>query len=395
MNSGDYTYIWQANDWPSWRFDLATLAGPMADVSRAQGLLMGRLADVGMALRDQASLATLTEDVVKTSEIEGEQLNAASVRSSIARRLGVDIGALAPVDRHIEGVVEMVLDATANCHAPVSRERLFGWHGALFPSGHSGLSKIRIGDWRDDVSGPMPVVSGPIGRQKVHFEAPPADRLETDTGRFLVWVNSTSNEPPLLKAGLGHLWFVTLHPFDDGNGRIARAIGDLLLARADGSPQRFYSLSAQIQRERKAYYDILGQTQKRSMDITEWLAWFLDTLHRAVDQAQHTLDAVLTKARFWQRWATAPFNERQVKLLNKLLDGFEGKLTSSKWAAIAKCSPDTALRDINDLLAQGVLRKLDAGGRSTSYELNDRKRSIDLSITHKLSAKLKAQRDIR
>ncbi|MHB1671875.1 MAG: Fic family protein [Acidiferrobacter sp.] len=395
MNSGDYTYIWQANDWPSWRFDLATLAGPMADVSRAQGLLMGRLADVGMALRDQASLATLTEDVVKTSEIEGEQLNAASVRSSIARRLGVDIGALAPVDRHIEGVVEMVLDATANCHAPVSRERLFGWHGALFPSGHSGLSKIRIGDWRDDVSGPMPVVSGPIGRQKVHFEAPPADRLETDTGRFLVWVNSTSNEPPLLKAGLDHLWFVTLHPFDDGNGRIARAIGDLLLARADGSPQRFYSLSAQIQRERKAYYDILEQTQKRSMDITEWLAWFLDTLHRAVDQAQHTLDAVLTKARFWQRWATAPFNERQVKLLNKLLDGFEGKLTSSKWAAIAKCSPDTALRDINDLLAQGVLRKLDAGGRSTSYELNDRKRSIDLSITHKLSAKLKAQRDIR
>ena len=371
MNSGDYKYIWQTSDWPNWRFDLAALAGPMAEASRAQGLLMGRLADAGMALRDQASLATLTEEVVKTSEIEGEQLNVESVRSSIARRLGVDIGTLAPVDRHIEGVVEMVLNATVNCHVPVSRERLFGWHAALFPTGYSGLSKIKVGDWRDDASGPMQVVSGPIGRQKVHFEVPPADRLETETGRFLDWVNSASNEPQLLKAGLGHLWFVTLHPFDDGNGRIARAIGDLLLARADGSPQRFYSLSAQIQRERKAYYDILEQTQKRSMDVTEWLVWFLDTLHRAVDQAQHTLDAVLTKVRFWRRWATMPLNERQVKLLNKLLDGFEGKLTSSKWAAIAKCSPDTALRDINDLLGRGVLRKTDAGGRSTSYELND------------------------
>ena len=371
MNSGDYKYIWQSNDWPNWRFDLAALAEPMAEVSRAQGLLLGRLADVGMVLRDQASLAALTEDVVKTSEIEGEQLSIESVRSSIARRLGVDIGALAPVDRHVEGVVEMALDATANCLAPMSRERLFGWHAALFPTGYSGFSRIKVGGWRDDATGPMQVVSGPIGRQRVHFEAPPADRLEAETSRFLAWLNGASNEPPLLKAGLGHLWFVTLHPFDDGNGRIARAIGDLLLARADGSPQRFYSLSAQIQGERKAYYDILERTQKRSLDVTEWLAWFLDTLHRAVDRAQHTLDAVLTKARFWQRWATTPLNERQVKLLNTLLDGFEGKLTSSKWSAIAKCSPDTALRDINDLLARGVLRKTDAGGRSTSYELND------------------------
>ena len=371
MKRGDCEYIWQAGDWPAWRFDLAALAEPMAQVSRAQGLLLGRLADVGMALRNQASLAALTEEVIKTSEIEGEQLNVESVRSSIARRLGVDIGALAPVDRHVEGVVEMVLDATANCQVPVSRERLFGWHAALFPTGYSGRSKIKVGNWRDDATGPMQVVSGPIGRQRVHFEAPPADRLEAETGRFLGWLNAESNEPPLLKAGLGHLWFVTLHPFDDGNGRIARAIGDLLLARADGSPQRFYSLSAQIQRERKAYYDILERTQKRSMDATEWLAWFLEALHRAVDQAQHTLDVVLAKVRFWQRWATMPLNERQVKLLNKLLDGFEGKLTSSKWAAIAKCSPDTALRDINDLLARGVLRKSDAGGRSTSYELND------------------------
>jgi Fic family protein len=323
-----------------------------------------------MDLRDLASLAALTEDVVKTSEIEGEHLEVASVRSSIARRLGVDIGALAQIDRNVDGVVEMVLDATANCHASVSRQRLFGWHAALFPTGYSGLSRIRVGGWRDDASGPMQVVSGPIGRQRVHFQAPAAPRLEGEVSQFLDWLNGASKEPPLLKAGLGHLWFVTLHPFDDGNGRIGRAIGDLLLARADGSPQRFYSLSAQIQRERKAYYDILERTQKQSMDVTEWLAWFLNTLHRAVDQAQLTLDSVLTKARFWQRWATTPLNARQVKLINSLLDGFEGKLTTSKWAVIAKCSADTALRDINDLLALGVLRKTDAGGRSTGYELN-------------------------
>ena len=371
MNSGDYTYIWQASDWPNWRYDLAAVAGPLAEVSRAQGLLMGRLADVGMALRDQASLVVLTEDVVKTSEIEGEQLDVESVRSSIARRLGVDIGALAPVDRHVEGVVEMVLDATANCNAAVTRERLFGWHAALFPTGYSGFSQITVGDWRDDASGPMQVVSGPIGRKRVHFEAPSAERLEAETSRFLDWVNQVPSEPPLIRAGLGHIWFVTLHPFDDGNGRIARAIGDLLLARADGSPQRFYSLSAQIQRERRAYYDILERTQKGSLDVTAWLAWFFDTLHRAVDQAQHTLDGVLVKARFWRRFAGTPMSERQVKLINRLLDGFEGKLTSRKWAAIAKCSPDTTLRDINELMAQGVLRKSASGGRSTSYELNE------------------------
>jgi len=251
---------------------------------------------------------------------------------------------------------------------------LFGWHAALFPTGYAGLVRISIGGWRNDATGHMQVVSGPLGRQRVHFEAPPADRLESETARFLAWANSASTEPLLVKAGLAQLWFVTLHPLDDGNGRIARALGDLFLARADGSPQRFYSLSAQIQRERKAYYDILERTQKASVDVTEWLSWFLETLHRAVDQAQHTLDAVLAKTRFWQRWAgpgSAPLNERQVKLVNRLLDGFEDKLTSSKWAVIAKCSPDTAPRDIADLVARGVLRKSDAGGRSTSYELND------------------------
>lgn len=369
MNYGDYTYIWQAPDWPRWQYDLAALAEPMAEVSRAQGLLLGRLADVGAALRDQASLVALTDDVVKTSEIEGEQLNVASVRSSIARRLGVDIGALAPVDRHVEGVVEMVLDATANCQAPVTQGRLFGWHAALFPTGYSGLSRIRVAGWRDDAGGPMQVVSGPLGRQKVHFEAPPADRLVAETEQFLAWLNADSGEPSLIKAGLGHLWFVTLHPFDDGNGRIARAIGDLLLARADGSPQRFYSLSAQTQRERKAYYEILERTQKGTMDVTDWLHWFLYSLQRAVDEAQQSLDAVFLKTRYRRRWATLPLNERQVKVLNRLLDGFDGKLTNSKWAAIAKCSPDTALRDISDLLARGVLCKTGAGGRSTAYWL--------------------------
>ena len=369
MMHADRLYIWHATDWPSWRYDLAALAQPLAHVSRSQGLLLGRLADVGMALRDQASLSALTEDVVKTSEIEGEHLNVASVRSSIARRLGVDIGALAAVDRHVEGVVDMVLDATANCNAPLTRERLFGWHAALFPTGYAGLAPIKTGGWRDDASGPMQVVSGPIGRQRVHFEAPPAERLEAETGRFLDWANNALSEPPLIKAGIAHLSLVTLHPFDDGNGRIARAVGDLFLARADGSPQRFYSLSAQIQRERHAYYDVLERTQKQTLDVTDWLAWFLAALQRAVDQAQHTLDAVLVKARFWQQWAATLLNERQVKLLNRLVDGFDGKLTSGKWAAIAKCSADTALRDINDLLVRGVLRKMEAGGRSTSYAL--------------------------
>ncbi|WP_370264141.1 Fic family protein [Limnobacter sp.] len=362
-------YIWQQSDWPNWSFDLAALAGPIAEVSRAQGLLLGRLADVGLSLRDQASLAALSEDVLKTSEIEGEALNADSVRSSIARRLGVDIGALAPIDRHAEGVVDMVLDATTNAKAALTQERLCSWHAALFPTGYSGMSKIKVGQWRDDTAGLMQVVSGPMGRQKVHFEAPPADRIPAEIGKFLAWANGPESEPPLLRAGLGHLWFVTLHPFDDGNGRIARAVGDLLLSRAECSPQRFYSLSAEIQRKRKAYYEMLERTQKGTLDVTEWLLWYLETLQGAVDQAQLTLNSVLAKSRFWQHWCAVPLNQRQIKLLNKLLDGFEGKLTTSKWAAIAKCSQDTALRDITDLLAHGVLIKSPANGRSTSYQL--------------------------
>ena len=274
MNSGDYDYIWQAPDWPYWRYDLAALVPLLAEVSHAQGLLAGRLADAGMPVRAQASLSALTDDVVKTSEIEGEQLDVTSVRSSIARHLGVDIGALAPMDRHVEGIVEVVLDATANCHAPVTPERLLGWHAALFPTGHSGLMRIAAGAWRDDAHGPMQVVSGPVGRRRLHYEAPPASHLDAEIRHFLNWINHAPSDPPLIQAGLGHLWFVTLHPFDDGNGRIARALGDLLLARADHTSQRFYSLSAQIRQEREAYYQILEKTQKASLDVTAWLTWF-------------------------------------------------------------------------------------------------------------------------
>ncbi len=370
MNSGDSLYIWQQADWPDWRYDLAALAGSLASVHRAQGHLLGRMADLGLALRDQATLRVLTEDVLKTSEIEGEQLDPDVVRASVARRLGVDIGALASVDRHVDGVVEMVLDATGQFVRPLTVERLFGWHAVLFPTGYSGLAPIRVGAWRDDANGPMQVVSGPIGRQKVHYQAPPALQLDAEMLRFLDWLDQPSADDPVIKAGLAHLWLVTLHPFDDGNGRIARAVGDRMLARAENAAQRFYSLSAQIQRERRDYYTLLEHTQKGTLDVTRWLDWFLGCLLRAIQGAEVALAAVLAKAKFWQRWSGTPMNQRQIKLLNRLLDGFDGKLTSSKWAAIAKCSPDTALRDLHDLMAGGVLRKSASGGRSTSYELS-------------------------
>lgn len=371
MNCGDKNYIWQQDDWPHWTYDLARLAIPLAQVHQAQGYLQGRMCDLGMELRDQASLTALTEDVLKSSAIEGEILNPDSVRSSLARRLGIDIGALAPSDRQVEGVVEMVLDATQYPLTSLTAERLFGWHAALFPTGYSGLSKICVGAWRDDQQGPMQVVSGPIHRQKVHYEAPPASRLVQEMDEFLHWFNAPAIEDPLIKAGLAHLWFVTLHPFEDGNGRIARAVGDMALARIEPASPRYYSFSAQIQRERKDYYDWLEHTQRGTLDVTGWLEWFLGCLLRAIQGAENSLGAVLRKARFWQRWAEEPLNPRQIKLLNRLLDGFEGKLTSSKWAAIAKCSQDTALRDITDLLERGILTKSSASGRSTGYELTD------------------------
>lgn len=325
--------------------------------------------DVGMGLRDEAALRFLAQDVLKTSEIEGEKLSPESVRSSIARRLGLDIGALAPADRHVDGVVDMVLDATRRHSENLTEGRLFGWHAALFPTGYSGLARIRVGTWRDDSQGPMQVVSGPVQRRRVHYEAPPAITVAAEMSKFLHWFNAPHNEDPVIMAGIAHLWLVTIHPFDDGNGRIARAVGDMVLARADHHAQRYYSLSAQLQCERKDYYDRLERAQKGTLDVTDWLEWFLGCLLRAVQGAEGTLSAVLAKASFWNRWAGVPMNERQIKLLNKLLDGFEGKLTSSKWASIAKCSQDTALRDITDLLAKGALAKSASSGRSTSYEL--------------------------
>lgn len=369
MNSGEKNYIWNRSDWPKWRYDSSRLSPLLRQIHLAQGHLLGRLHDLGMPLRDQTTLRILTEDVLKTSEIEGEKLNLESVRSSIARRLGVDIGALHPSDRHVEGVVEMILDAASHANTPLTRDRLFSWHMALFPMGQSGLSKIQVGQLRDDTKGPMQVVSGPLHRQKVHFEAPPAHRLEAELSSFLNWFNSDYQSDPALKAGLAHLWFVTLHPFDDGNGRIARAISDMALTRMDQSCQRYYSMSAQIQRERNDYYDMLEATQKGSTEITVWLEWFLSCLLRSLQLAEETLSNVLIKTRYWQLWMGLPMNERQTKILNKLLDGFEGKLTSKKWAAIGKCSPDTALRDITDLIERGVLRKAESGGRSTSYLL--------------------------
>ena len=374
MKSDDKRYVWQRNDWPHWFYDHKRLAPLLAQLHLAQGYLLGRMHDLGLDLRDQATLRILTEDVLKTSEIEGETLKLDSVRSSIARRLSVDIGALAPADRHVDGVVDMVLDATRGHNIPLTTERLFGWHAAMFQTGYSSLTKIRVGQWRDDAQGPMQVVSGPMHRQKVHYEAPPAALLDAEMGNFLNWfsmdnLSVDSQDDPVVKAGLAHLWFVTVHPFEDGNGRIARAVGDMALARAEKSAQRFYSLSAQIQREREEYYDRLEATQKGDLDVTAWLEWFLGCLLRAIQSSNETLAQVLAKARFWQHWAGMPLNDRQIKLLNKLLDGFDGKLTSSKWAAIGKCSQDTALRDITELMERGVLKKSEASGRSTSYEL--------------------------
>ena len=369
MESGDKHFIWQQHDWPRWVYEPKRLARLLAQVNLARGCLLGRMIDSGVERQAQATLRVLTEDVLKSNEIEGEILNPESVRSSIARRLGVDIGALAPVDRRVDGLVDMVLDATQHHNLDLTVERLFGWHAAMFPTGYSGLNKIRVGQWRDDSQGPMQVVSGPLHRQKVHFEAPPAHRLNAEMSHFLNWFNHDQQDDPVIKAGLAHLWFVTVHPFEDGNGRIARAVGDMALARAEQSSARYYSLSAQIQRERNDYYNCLEATQRGSLDITDWLDWFLSCLLRAIEGANETLSSVLAKTRFWQQWVETPMNDRQIKLLNKLLDGFDGKLTSSKWAAIAKCSQDTALRDINELLERRVLKRSDASGRSTSYEL--------------------------
>lgn len=324
---------------------------------------------LGFGLQAEASLQSLTEEVVKSSDIEGEVLDRDQVRSSLARRLGIDVAGLVPADRDVEGVVEMMLDATQNYMAPLTKERLFGWHAAIFPTGRSGLSKITVGDWRTGASGPMQVVSGAYGRARVHFEAPDASRLDGEMGSFFEWFEQEKTIDPVLKAAVAHLWFVTIHPFDDGNGRIARAIANLALARSEKIAQRFYSMSAQIRAERKEYYAILERTQKGSLDITAWLLWFVGCLDRAFTGADGIVGNVLRKARFWEQLSGEKLNERQAKVLNRLLDGFDGKLTSSKWAALTKSSQDTAGRDIDDLVRRGVLMKNPGGGRSTSYSL--------------------------
>lgn len=364
-------YIWQQNTWKTWAYQTDALYDLLKHVYYQQGLLLGRVQELGFDLRQQASLNMLTQDVVKSSEIEGERLNVQSVRSSLARKLGVEIGALSPVERHVEGVVEMILDATKHFRLPLNDERLFAWHAALFPTGYSGLTKIAVARYRDDVHGAMQVVSGAYGREKVHYQAPPAKVLPSEMTDFLLFVNDNNQHDPFIKAAIAHLWFLTLHPFEDGNGRIARAIGDGLLARADNTEQRFYSLSAQIQQTRSAYYDILEQTQKGNNDITAWLRWFLQTLLDAMKTAHYQLDEIVFKARFWQHWRGIVLNERQIKVLNRLLDGFEGQLNNRKWVAIAGCSRDTALRDITDLVDKGILQKAESGGRSVYYRLSD------------------------
>lgn len=363
------TYIHELPDWPHFVWDQEALAAPLAGIRHRQGRLVGRMEALGFARQQEAELGTLTLDVLKSSEIEGEKLDPEQVRSSIARRLGMDTGGTAPADRKVEGVVEMALDATQNFAEPLTDERLFRWQAALFPAGQPGMSPIVVGAWRNDASGPMQVVSGPVGKQQVHYEAPAASRLPSEMAAFLDWVNEDRRVDAVLKAALAHLWFVTIHPFDDGNGRIARAITDWQLARSENSAQRFYSMSAQIRHERNDYYNILERTQKGTLDVTPWLEWFVGCLGRSFDGTEATLSAVLRKARFWERAAPLAINERQRLVLNQLLDGFTGKLTTKKWAALAKCSHDTALRDIHNLIEQGLLKKDEGGGRSTSYAI--------------------------
>lgn len=360
-------YIWQNKKWPNFNWDIKKLADLLSDVRNRQGRLIGKMEALGFTLQNEAVLETLTTDILKSTEIEGVIFDKDEVRSSIARRLGLEISGLPNANRNIEGMVDLMFDATQNFNKPLTKERLFAWHAALFPTGRSGLHKIIVGRWRNDENGLMQVVSGPMGKEKVHFEAPPSEEIEKEMEQFLTWFN-TNQTNFVLKAGIAHLWFVTVHPFEDGNGRIARAISDMLLAQSDGIPQRFYSMSAQIQKERKSYYNILETSQKGSLNITNWLVWFLNNLMKAINNSEAVLSKVIRKHKFWNEFGKIINNERQIKVLNKLLDDFTGNLTSSKWAKIAKCSQDTALRDIHDLINKGILAKSESGGRSAKYE---------------------------
>jgi len=364
-------YIHEREGWPEFTWDTQVLTKALAEVRHKQGRHLGKMEAMGFDLRTEANLTSLTNDVVKSSAIEGENLDADEVRSSLARRLGLDAAGLPKPGREVEGIVEMMLDATRNFDKPLTAERLLDWHAALFPTGRSGMFKITVGAWRDDKGGAMQVVSGPMGKERVHFQAPAAERLEDEMDRFLDWFNGPAEIDPVLKAAVAHLWFVTIHPFSDGNGRIARAIADMALSRADGAKERFYSMSSRIEAERKEYYAQLESAQRASLDITSWLEWFLGCLDRAIEAAGTMLDSVLRKARIWQFINTKPVNERQRKVINRMLDDWKGHLNSSKYAKLAKCSTDTALRDIRELMDRGLLIKNVGGGRSTSYRLVD------------------------
>ncbi len=362
-------YIYQKPDWPNFFWKTEKLLALLTEVRNLQGRIVGQMSVLGFALKNQANLEILTQDVLNSTEIEGEILDKNQVRSSIARRLGLEVSGLVSSDRNVDAVVEVMIDATKKFDQPLTRERIFGWHNTLFPTGYSGMFKVQVGKFRDDLSGPMQVVSGSIGKEKVHYQAPAAEALESEMAAFLDWFNNEQNIDLVIKSALAHLWFVTLHPFDDGNGRIARALADMILAQSDGQSYRFYSMSSQIRSERKQYYEILEKTQKSSLDVTCWLEWFLHCLLNAIKASETMLEKVIFKHNFWLINAPKLENERQQKMLNKLLDGFEGKLTSSKWAKICKCSQDTALRDIKDLLEKQILKKLLGGSRSTAYAI--------------------------
>ncbi len=361
-------YIWQHNDWPHMTVDMHALAGLVAETNMLRGKLMGRISMFGFEEQNASLLETMTSEIVHSSKIEGQELNHDSVRSSLATQLGLEYDGLPITDHYVEGVVQVMLDATHNCNKPLTKERLFDWHCALFPNGHSGMYKIDVGKWREG-EGAMQVVSGAMGKERVHYEAPPSADVPRLMSDLLQWIETTNTTDPLVKAAIAHLWFVTIHPFDDGNGRLCRTITEMLLSRADNTEKRYYSLSSQILKNRKSYYDYLEHAQKGDMDITEWVGWFLSTLKNAINVALTRTESVVHKRQFWNQHEDTPLNERQRKIINKLFDGFEGKLNSSKWYKICHCSQDTATRDLNDLVNKGILRKTDNGGRNTCYEL--------------------------
>ena len=364
-------YIWQYPEWPSFTWNDSRLIALLSEVRNLEGKIQGMMDGLGFDVQSMTALNVMTEDVLRSNEIEGVILNSDKVRSSIAKHLGIDTAGLPQPDHYTEGVVQIMMDAVTNCNKPLTPERLFNWHAALFPTGRSGMYPITVGAYRTGGE-PMQIVSGAMGKEKVHYEAPPSDVVPDMMTDFLTWINSDNTViDPVLKAAVAHLWFVAIHPFDDGNGRLTRTITDMQLAKADGFPLRFYSMSAEILREKKAYYEILEHTTSNSTDITEWLEWFLNTMKSSILRAKETVKRVVCKSSFWQRHREIPMNERQVRVVNMLWDGFTGKLTSSKWAKITKTSQATALRDITDLIEKGILTAAADGGRSSNYLLKD------------------------